>query len=43
VAHRHLIPGYDRPPYDIRLWRPAVTLRDILDVLTDAGITVDLQ
>jgi len=43
VARRHLIPGYDRPSYDIRLWHPGVTLRDILDVLTDAGITVDLQ
>jgi hypothetical protein len=43
VARRHLIPGYDRPSYDIRLWHPSVTLPDILDILTDAGITVELQ
>ncbi len=42
VARRHLVPGYDRPPYDIRHWGPRVTLQDLLDDLTDAGITVDL-
>ncbi|MFC5186857.1 barstar family protein [Actinomadura harenae] len=43
VARHHLIPGYDRPSYDIRGWGPRVTLEDILADLTDAGITVDLR
>ncbi|RKS76736.1 barstar (barnase inhibitor) [Actinomadura pelletieri DSM 43383] len=43
VARRHLVPGYDRPSYDIRGWHPRTTLRDILEFLTDADITVDLR
>ncbi|MEU8804447.1 barstar family protein [Spirillospora sp. NPDC048819] len=43
VARRHLIPGYDRPSYDIRLWHPTITMQDLLDVLSDAGISVELQ
>ncbi|MFB4307311.1 hypothetical protein [Actinomadura sp. GTD37] len=41
MARRHLTPGYDRPPYDIRLWGSALTLQDLLDVLSNAGAEAD--
>lgn len=43
VARRHLVPGYDRPSCTRRTWGPAITLRYLLDLLTESGVDVDLR
>ncbi|WP_275414209.1 hypothetical protein [Microbispora siamensis] len=44
MARRHLVPGYDRPSYSQRSWRPAITLQDLLDILVaESGIDVDMR
>ncbi|MEN3537649.1 barstar family protein [Microbispora sp. ZYX-F-249] len=43
VARDHLVPGYDRPPYDLRSWGPAVTMDDLLGMFARAGVTVQLR
>ncbi|MBG0825931.1 barstar family protein [Planomonospora sp. ID91781] len=43
VARRHLVPGYDRPAYTQRTWGPAITLQDLLAILTEGRVDVDLR
>ncbi|WP_235030584.1 barstar family protein [Nonomuraea solani] len=43
VARRHLVPGYDRSPYDLRKWGEAVTLEYLLGMFAASGVQVDLS
>ncbi|WP_182897637.1 hypothetical protein [Microbispora sp. H10830] len=43
VARRRLVPGYDRPAYDLRSWHPAFTLDDLLGMFAEADVTVELR
>ncbi|MEU7693306.1 barstar family protein [Microbispora hainanensis] len=43
VARRHLVPGYDRPEYDLRSWGPAVTLDELLGMFAEVDVTVELR
>ncbi|GAB3141686.1 hypothetical protein [Microbispora hainanensis] len=40
---RHLVPGYDRPAYALRSWRPAVTLDELLGMFAEVDVTVELR
>ncbi|GAT71321.1 barstar domain containing protein [Planomonospora sphaerica] len=43
VARRRLVPGYDRPASTRRTRGPAITLQDLLAILTEGRVDVDLR
>ncbi|UBU19107.1 barstar family protein [Nonomuraea gerenzanensis] len=43
VARRHLVPGFDRPPYDLRCWGAATTMEELLGTLADSRVEVELR